>query len=724
MDSINIILIIFAFINLYLGFFVFTKNKKQKINQSYLLLALSLFSWAVAEAVYRNALTREMAVIWARILYALPLLVANSFLLFCFYFPARNKKISKILFFPVLAFFVVASQVTLLTGLIIENVDMAVNQEKQLIFGQLYFLYPIYLMVFFAWAFIILHIKKQQSAGALKSQLIIIFWGCLFSVCAGMITNLFFVHFELYNYFYTGHFLGVLVAMSIAYAMVRHRLMDIRYVMRSSVVYLFSLGIIIGASIMVKTILNRSVLQIDVFSDFFILLLSMTFFPTLKNHFYKITNKYFFTSLYSPGEVIATMSEQLRKTLDIDKIYDIIYLTLRDALHFKSFGILIYDSKQKSYIARYNKGFKIGIRSSFSGNLFLYKEFTRRNKSIMVEETRKYFYNDDTKELLDLLDKMQVKILTPLNVGHRTIGMLVLGPKQYSDMYNDDDLHVLKFISIQAAIAIENALLYKESLNFNIYLKNEVQQRTKELRRANRKLKQLDQAKSDFISIASHQLRTPLTIVKGYISMLLENNFGKLTKREVDPLRRCYESNERLINLVENLLNISRIESGHVDMAFELAQLEDMVESVVDELQANAKNKNIKLLYEKPRAPLPKVKIDKNKLRQTVMNLIDNAIKYTNEGQVSVRVTKLDKEVQFCVQDTGMGISKEDLPNLFKKFSRGTGTALVHTEGTGLGLFVAKQMVELHKGVIWAESKIKGRNKGTKFIFKLPIAEN
>ncbi|MFA4941793.1 MAG: ATP-binding protein, partial [Patescibacteria group bacterium] len=363
-------------------------------------------------------------------------------------------------------------------------------------------------------------------------------------------------------------------------------------------------------------------------------------------------------------------------------------------------------------------GFNLEKQRKFLENKDLHEMFIDRNEPIVVEEVKHTFYNRKTKGMIDLLEKLNVDILIPLNVKDKTIGLMVLGSKESGDMYNDEDLRVLKIVSAQAAMAIENALLYGETLNFNIKLKKEIEKATEELRRANEELKKLDQAKSDFISIASHQLRTPLTVIKGYISMILENNFGKVEGSIRDPLVKVYESGERLIRLVENLLNISRIESGRLQFSYEVMPLEKIVDSVVGELSGYAAKKGLKLEYAKDEK-LPSIKIDEEKIRQVVMNLIDNAIKYTKRGKILVSLKKEKNNIQFCVADNGMGISKEDLPNLFKKFSRGANTSTVHTEGTGLGLYVAKEMIDAHNGKIWAESK--GKGKGSKFCFEIPI---
>jgi len=288
-------------------------------------------------------------------------------------------------------------------------------------------------------------------------------------------------------------------------------------------------------------------------------------------------------------------------------------------------------------------------------------------------------------------------------------------------MYNDEDLQVLKTIGAFAAMSIDHALQYETTLDFNVRLKEEVEKATYELKKANQELKKLDAAKSEFISIASHQLRTPLTVIKGYISMMLEGNFGALTPEGRDSLDKVYDSNERLIQLVENLLNISRIESGRLQFDYEIMGLEEIIDSVIDELSGNIKKKSLKLNYKKPAKPLPKIRIDDEKIRQVVMNLVDNAIKYTKKGSITVNFEVVNKKIRFCVSDSGIGISQEYLPNLFQKFSRGQGTSVIHTEGTGLGLYVAREMVEAHKGKIWAESA--GEGMGSKFCFEIPVGK-
>lgn len=251
-------------------------------------------------------------------------------------------------------------------------------------------------------------------------------------------------------------------------------------------------------------------------------------------------------------------------------------------------------------------------------------------------------------------------------------------------------------------------------------LNRQLKKATKELAAANKKLERLDEAKSEFLSIASHQLRTPLTVIKGYISMMLEGSFGQLPKIIKENLDKVYISSERLIGLVESLLNISRIEAGRMEFDLKPADLTTIAKSLVDDFQQKAKVKKLKLEFNsEPKLPL--VLTDGAKIKEVISNLIDNAIKYTEKGEIMVDLHQESQSVVLNCQDTGRGIDPDDLPRLFNKFVRGKGMMQVNTEGTGLGLYFARKLIENLGGRIWVESP--GLKKGSKFSFSLPLAD-
>ncbi len=258
------------------------------------------------------------------------------------------------------------------------------------------------------------------------------------------------------------------------------------------------------------------------------------------------------------------------------------------------------------------------------------------------------------------------------------------------------------------------------SMKKELQRKEELQNLADQLAVANQKLKSLDRAKSEFISIASHQLRTPLTAIKGFISLILEGSYGNIDGPIRSALNKVYLSNERLIRLVEDLLSISRIESGRLEYKFRRWKLEEIVEDIADMFRLRARDAGLDFQVMIPKEPLAEVYIDGDKIREVISNLIDNAIKYTKQGFVQISVSqKEDEYVRVIIKDSGVGILAEDIPHLFEKFSRGKDTDRLHANGTGLGLYVGKQIIEAHGGKIHIFSE--GADKGSTFILELSL---
>ncbi len=258
-------------------------------------------------------------------------------------------------------------------------------------------------------------------------------------------------------------------------------------------------------------------------------------------------------------------------------------------------------------------------------------------------------------------------------------------------------------------------------------VKNEVKRRERtellveKLRVANQKLKELDEAKSDFISIASHQLRTPLTAIKGYTSMIEEGVYGKLNKKVLNVIGKVFHSSQRLVFIVNDLLDMSRIEQGRFKYSPENINIVEVLKDVMDELKQTANDKGLDFRFLSNDNPNITVSADLGKIRQVFTNVIDNSIKYTNSGFVHVFLDedKEKKQVVVRIEDSGMGIDKKSINKIFDKFSRAEEAIKAHTGGSGIGLYVAKEIMKAHKGDIWAESD--GLLKGSKFYIKIPL---
>ena len=287
-------------------------------------------------------------------------------------------------------------------------------------------------------------------------------------------------------------------------------------------------------------------------------------------------------------------------------------------------------------------------------------------------------------------------------------------------------------ISVTALLSVIFGIVLINSVRNEVQRKDELQLMSNKLAEANDKLRTLDNAKSEFISIASHQLRTPLTAIKGFVSLLLEGSYGKLDPKPQEAMNKVYISNERLIHLVEDLLNVSRMESGRMEFKFAPTKMGDLCQEIIDTFVLRAKEKSLYIHYKKPETPLPELMIDAGKVKEVVSNMVDNALKYTPKGGVTLRLevksqkSKVKNEeeqfVRVTVSDTGIGIPQTEMPYLFNKFSRGKDVGRLNAAGTGLGLFVGKGMIENNGGRIWAESD--GEGKGSRFIIELPVKQS
>jgi len=272
-------------------------------------------------------------------------------------------------------------------------------------------------------------------------------------------------------------------------------------------------------------------------------------------------------------------------------------------------------------------------------------------------------------------------------------------------------------------VIVFGILLIKSVLK-EVHQREEMEKLSKELKVINEKMVEMDKMKAGMYSFVSHQIKAPMGIVKGFAELLAQNAYGKLPKKAKETAENIEKAANRLIRLVEDFLDLRRIEEGRMEYEFKEINLVDLVKSVFEELKLLAEQKKLKFDLEIKKSRNLEtekimIKADEQRLRQVIMNLIENSIKYTQSGFVKVECQMSDvkgqKSVLFSVSDSGMGIKKEILPELFEQFKRAKETRVI--QGTGLGLYVAREIVKAHGGEIWAESE--GEGKGSRFYVKL-----
>jgi signal transduction histidine kinase len=326
------------------------------------------------------------------------------------------------------------------------------------------------------------------------------------------------------------------------------------------------------------------------------------------------------------------------------------------------------------------------------------------------------FNSLNMEPILDLLDcsasefesistKLPLKsgYLLKLIVRRRIIGVLFVGYYGETETILPSDLTLLNRLGESIGVALDNKLLFEEN-----------QHVLRQLKESNAKLRALDEAKDDFVSMASHQLRTPLTSVKGYVSMVLEGDAGEINDMQRQLLTQSFFSSQRMVYLIADLLNVSRLKTGKFTIDRTPINLVDVVEQEMAQLNATALSRNLKLSYLKPDT-FPLVMLDETKTRQIIMNFVDNAIYYTpSGGNITLKLIDKPTTIEFRVEDDGIGVPKTEQAHLFTKFYRAGNARKARPDGTGLGLFMAKKVIIAQGGTLLFESN---EGKGSTFGF-------
>ncbi|OGB76537.1 hypothetical protein A2476_05365 [candidate division CPR3 bacterium RIFOXYC2_FULL_35_7] len=426
--------------------------------------------------------------------------------------------------------------------------------------------------------------------------------------------------------------------------------------------------------------------------------------------------------------ILRSLDQIIMNTLDLDLMSQKIVDTISWEMGYVGGMIALIDEKHHILRAR-----AISQTPSFDKikeylpkkiHQFTISLFDKENPLVktVFESKPMYFprlsdlYNPVIPESLSKKIQQQTGIKTnvvwPLSAKGKKLGVVVLGLQKDIKKITSKEKELMQAFADQTGIAIENASLYDSLTHTN-----------EQLERANNHLKELDRMKDEFVSIASHELRTPMTAIQGYAWMLQRGKHkARLSPHQKDYLDKIIRSTERLIALVSDMLDVSRIEGGRIEMVFHPEQIEDLIKSTFDEILPKAVEKKIELTYDFSKALLPKVDIDEKKIREVLLNLVGNALKFTSpHGKVKVGAHRKGKFVQIDVTDTGRGISRQDIPKLFKKFVRldESYAMISETSGTGLGLYISKALVELHGGKIGVKSIL---GKGSTFSFTVRLA--
>lgn len=345
------------------------------------------------------------------------------------------------------------------------------------------------------------------------------------------------------------------------------------------------------------------------------------------------------------------------------------------------------------------------------------KNVLERGSSVWVKNTEDA--TDEQKTWLNLFEVSSF-VIVPMVVKESVEGYIFVGNQTSYNVVSEGDIDSLFILANQLGVALDNAQLYAQLKRSHDQLEIRVEERTKELAEANKQLIKLNQVKSDFVSAVSHELRTPLTSIKGYAAILSAGRLGDVSEVQAEKLNKINIHSDELIKLVNDLLDIARIESGKIGMSIKHSSLNEIIKSIADLFFPQTDEKNINLQLEIPQEDLL-VWMDPSQISRVFINLIGNAMKFTPEqGTISIRVKPGEKFINIEISDSGIGISEADIPHLFDEFYRVDNAINAEKKGTGLGLPLVKKIVEAHKGQIWVTSEV---GKGTTFHFTLSIEQ-
>lgn len=307
-------------------------------------------------------------------------------------------------------------------------------------------------------------------------------------------------------------------------------------------------------------------------------------------------------------------------------------------------------------------------------------------------------------------------IISPILPKQGTGGFLFVGTTSTDNPISEGDKESIDILTNQIAQALDNARLFEVTWHAQQDLETKVNYRTRQLSNALEEIKQISERKTDFVSAVSHELRTPLTSIKGYASILLSGVLGEIPQKIRERLDKVNQHADELVHLVNDLLDIARIESGRAIMKRESQDIRLIIDSIAELLSVQMKKKEIKFAINIKEESV--VFVDKQQIKRVFINLIGNAIKFTpDEGRIEVRVKPNQNFVQIDISDTGLGMPKEVQEKIFNEFYRVDNPINEEVKGTGLGLSLVKNIIEAHRGKIWVESEL---NHGSTFSFTLP----
>jgi signal transduction histidine kinase len=502
-------------------------------------------------------------------------------------------------------------------------------------------------------------------------------------------------------------------------AIIRYRLFDVKFLFGKLIYYLLIAFLPYISFYIFYFLLNGFSYKGGVVFYLFGIPASVFFlliYDRMHNYISNFTDNRFIHPDYNPLKIIEQYRKDTTNKLEKNDIIETTLAYIAKTIRPELQGIIIAKDNDTIEITNY-KNTQTDIEINQLKELFDYYGSTN-NQALIYDEFQSP--NSLALKIKRTLKRHKIKLALPLVLKNTAVGIIFLGMKEADYPYSTEEINFISILTNSLIQNLNRADIFEEAKRFNIELKQKVKEATTKLEKAYKQLKVLDEAKSDFISIASHQLRTPLSIIKGYLSMITEGDYGKINAEQLRVIEMSFNAVSDLSEIVNELLTSSRIERGKFTIDKTPVDIIELLNYVFKLYQNKYDKKGLSLKLITPKHQTKLIfNIDREKFEQVIVNLIENAYNYTPQGGVTVTLEEKKTSVILAVKDTGIGIPPEGKKKLFERFSRLDNAQNLRPDGTGIGLFTAKVIVEKHDGKIWFDSEL---GKGTTFFVEIPKA--
>jgi signal transduction histidine kinase/uncharacterized protein YoxC len=419
-------------------------------------------------------------------------------------------------------------------------------------------------------------------------------------------------------------------------------------------------------------------------------------------------------------DILQKLSRDISTTLEEKQIFKKISNEYLEELGFEKSLAFLWNGLKREFQPCLNLGYEDieseKIKTAVNANKDYYLDLIHSGKT-----ASSVFVPNDflTKDKLYQLFQVRSFIICPILAQEGDQGFIFVGTQNIETCITEGEQELITILANQIGQTLDNARLFEKTWRSQQELEIKVEERTRQLTQALEEVGKISKRKSDFISSVSHELRTPLTSIKGYAAILLAGKLGSVPDEIRNRLEKINRHSDELVHMVNDLLDISRIESGKVNMNMETLELKYIADKVADLLSEQLKTKNIAFTSDIPE-DCDKILADRSQIERVFINLVGNALKFTPEnGKISINAHRSGRVIQINVTDTGFGIPEDAQEKLFEEFFRVENTINQEVKGTGLGLALVKHIIEAHQGRIWVKSKL---SEGSTFSFTLNAA--